>query len=60
MKIEFFKIISLSLNLDQEHVFKFREYAQTISRINLPPEHHFQAENPQIVDFRFNTHTPIP
>jgi hypothetical protein len=30
------------------------------SRINLPPESHFQAENLKIFDFRFNTHSDSP
>jgi hypothetical protein len=54
------KHVPLSLNQGQRSIFKFRECAQSIPRINLLSESHFQVENLKIFDFRFNTHIPIP
>jgi hypothetical protein len=51
------KHINFSLIQDEGSVFKRRECAQSIPRINLPPESHFQAENLTIFA---SIHTPIP
>jgi hypothetical protein len=47
-----------SLNQGRETVFKVRECAQPISRLEKPKNRRFSHKNPKMFDFRFKT--PIP
>src|SRR5687768_11458691 len=49
-----------SLNQGQESVFKVRECAQSIPRLEKPKNRRFSHKNPKMFDFRFNTPTPFP
>ena len=47
-----------SLNQGQGSIFKLRECAQLIPRLEKPKNRRFSHKNPKMFDFRFNT--PIP
>ena len=49
-----------SLNQGQGSVFKVRECAQSIPRLEKPKNQRFSHKNPKMFDFRFNTPTPFP
>src|SRR6185312_1126229 len=48
----------ISLNQGQGSIFKLRECAQSIPRLEKPKNRRFSHKNPKMFDFRFNT--PIP
>jgi hypothetical protein len=48
----------ISLNQGQGSIFKLRECAQSILRLEKPKNRRFSHKNPKMFDFRFNT--PIP
>ena len=48
------------LNQSQGSIFKIREYAQSIPRLEKPKNRRFSHKNSKTFDFRFNTPTPSP
>ena len=50
----------LSLNQGQGSIFKIRECAQSIPRLEKPKNRRFSHRNPKMFDFCFNTPTPFP
>src|SRR3569623_2454873 len=49
-----------SLNQGQGSVFKVRECAQSILRLEKPKNRQFSHKNPKMFDFRFNIPTTFP
>jgi len=49
-----------SLNQGQESIFKVRECAQSILRLEKPKNRQFSHKNLKMFDFRFNTPTTFP
>ena len=50
----------ISLNQGQGSIFKMREYAQSIPRLEKSKNQRFFHKNSKMFDFRFNTPTPSP
>ena len=50
----------ISLNQGQGSIFKIREYAQSILRVEKPKNRRFSHKNSKMFDFRFNTHIYFP